>query len=403
MKATNRRNLFILVFALLVVMLGFGMVIPVFPFLIDKLGASGSALGILIATAALTEFLFGPIWGSISDRVGRKPILMIGMFGYALSMFAFGVATKLWVLLVFRALSGVLSSATMTTTMAYIGDSTSEKSRGGGMGILGAVGGAGTVIGPGIGGMLAGGSLSTPFFVSTLMALLSLLLIALLLPESLPAESRATQGQKLKLVRFHELWGALTGPIGFLLLIAFLATFGTSNFESIFGLYMLRKLDYGPEQVGGILTVVGAIALIGRGLLTGFVTSHWGEPAVIKTSLIVGAAGFILLLLADTYALVLVTTGIFTCSITFLRPSIHSLTSKRTTVGQGTSLGLSNSFVSLGRVIGPVFAGIIFDIHPNYPYISGALILCAVFFLSLIWIKDEGSSSVELETVKEKS
>jgi MFS family permease len=92
-------------------MLGFGMVIPVFPFLIDKLGASGSALGLLVATAALTEFLFGPIWGSISDRVGRKPILMIGMFGYALSMFAFGIATKLWMLLVFRALSGVLSSA----------------------------------------------------------------------------------------------------------------------------------------------------------------------------------------------------------------------------------------------------------------------------------------------------
>ena len=147
MKTTNRRNLFILVFALLVVMLGFGMVIPVFPFIIDKLGASGSALGILVATAALTEFLFGPIWGSISDRVGRKPILMIGMFGYALSMFVFGIATQLWMLLLFRALSGILSSATMTTTMAYIGDSTSEKSRGGGMGILGAIGGAGAVVG----------------------------------------------------------------------------------------------------------------------------------------------------------------------------------------------------------------------------------------------------------------
>jgi len=145
MKTTNRRNLFILVFSLLVVMLGFGMVIPVFPFLIDKLGASGSALGVLVATAALTEFLFGPIWGSISDRVGRKPILMIGMFGYALAMFLFGIADKLWMLLVFRALSGILSSATITTTMAYIGDSTSEKQRGGGMGILGAVAGAGTV------------------------------------------------------------------------------------------------------------------------------------------------------------------------------------------------------------------------------------------------------------------
>ena len=402
MKTTNRRNLLILVFALLVVMLGFGMVIPVFPFLIDKLGASGSALGVLVATAALTEFLFGPIWGSISDRVGRKPILMIGMFGYALSMFLFGITTRLWMLLVFRALSGILSSATITTTMAYIGDSTSEKARGGGMGILGAVAGAGTVIGPGMGGLLAGGSLSTPFFVSAFMAVLSLLLVAALLPESLPPKARSTTGQKIKLIRFDELWHALTGPIGLLLLIAFLATLGTSNFESIFGLYMLKKLDYGPEQVGGILTLVGAIALVGRGLLTGFVTEHWGEPTVIKTSLIVGAVGFILLLLADTYATVLLTTGIFTCSITFLRPSIHSLTSRRTTVGQGASMGLSNSFVSLGRVAGPIYAGIVFDLNPNYPYLSGALILCAVFIMSLVWIREAQSIPDELKLLEQK-
>src|SRR5512139_2271861 len=387
MKTTNRRNLFILAFSLLVVMLGFGMVIPVFPFLIEELGASGSALGLLVATAALTEFLFGPIWGSISDRVGRKPILMIGMFGYALAMFLFGIANQIGMLIAFRALSGVLSSATITTTMAYIGDSTSEKARGGGMGLLGAVAGAGTVIGPGIGGLLAGGSLKTPFFVSSALALLSVLLVAFLLPESLPRQARVTHGQKVKLVRFNELWRALTGPIGMLLLIAFLATFGTSNFEAIFGLYMLNKLDYGPEQVGGILTLVGAIALIGRGLLTGFVTDRWGEPTVIKTSLLVGALGFILLLLANTYVAVLFTTGIFTFSITFLRPSIHSLTSKRTNVGQGASMGLSNSFVSLGRVLGPLYAGIVFDINPNYPYISGALILFAVFIMSLVWVK----------------
>jgi DHA1 family multidrug resistance protein-like MFS transporter len=396
MKTTNRRNLFTLVFALLVVMLGFGMVIPVFPFLIDKLGASGSTLGILVATAALTEFLFGPIWGSVSDRVGRKPILMIGMFGFALAMFLFGIANQIWMLILFRALSGILSSATIATTMAYIGDSTSEKSRGGGMGILGAVAGAGAVIGPGIGGLLAGGSLSTPFFVSALAALLSLLLVALFLPESLPVEARAAQGQRIQLVRFKELWCALTGPIGLLLLIAFLATFGTSHFESVFGLYMLKKLNYGPEQVGGILTLVGSIALIGRGLLTGFVTSHWGESIVIKTSLIVGAIGFILLLLANTYALVLLTTGIFTCSITFLRPSIHSLTSKRTTVGQGASMGLSNSFVSLGRIVGPIVAGIIFDINPNFPYLAGAFILCAVFLISLTRIKEKQPSPLQV-------
>jgi MFS transporter, DHA1 family, multidrug resistance protein len=402
MKTTNRRNLVILVFALLVVMLGFGMVIPVFPFLITKLGASGSALGILVATAALTEFLFGPIWGSISDRIGRKPILMIGMFGYALSMFLFGIADQIWMLIAFRALSGILSSATIATTMAYIGDSTSEKARGGGMGILGAVGGAGTVIGPGIGGLLAGGSLTTPFFVSTALALLAVLLVALLLPESLPLEARSAPEQKLKLVRLDELWRALTGPIGLLLLVAFLATFGTSNFESVFGLYMLKKLDYGPEQVGGILTLVGAIALVGRGLLTGFVTEHWGEPTVIKTSLLVGAVGFILLLLANTYATVLLTTGLFTCSITFLRPSIHSLTSKRTTAGQGASMGLSNSFVSLGRVAGPIYAGIVFDLNPNFPYLSGALILCAVFIMSLVWVREAQLIPNRLKPLKQK-
>jgi MFS transporter, DHA1 family, multidrug resistance protein len=197
-------------------------------------------------------------------------------------------------LIAFRALSGVLSSATITTTMAYIGDSTSEKTRGGGMGLLGAVAGVGTVIGPGIGGLLAGGSLTRPFFVSSALALVSVVLVAFLLPESLSREVRGTQEQKIKLIRFDELWHALTGLIGMLLLIAFLATFGTSNFEAIFGLYMLNKLDYGPEQVGWILTLVGAIALI---------------------------------------------------------------------------------------------AGIVFDIHPNYPYISGALILFAVFIMNLIWVK----------------
>ncbi len=393
MQTTSRKNLVILSFALLVVMLGFGMVIPVFPFLIDELGASGSTLGLLVATAALTEFLFGPIWGSISDRVGRKPILMVGMFGYALSMFLFGLADQIWMLITFRAFSGVLSSATLSTTMAYIGDSTSEKARGGGMGLLGAVAGAGTVIGPGIGGLLAGDSLSTPFFVSAALALLSVFLVALLLPESLPLEARGTQEQKIKLIRFNELWRALTSPIGLLLLLAFLATFGTSNFEAVFGLYVLNKLDYGPEQVGGILTLIGTIALIGRGALTGVITGHWGELTVIKASLIVGAMGFILLLLANSYAAVLLTTGIFTLSITFLRPAIHSLTSKRTLVGQGASMGLSNSFVSLGRVVGPLYAGAIFDVNPNYPYLSGALILCAVFIFSLIWVKEIPSTT----------
>ena len=399
MNLTHRKNLYILAFTLVVVMLGFGMVIPIFPFFIQRLGASGSALGLLVAISALTEFLFGPLWGGISDQTGRKPILMIGMLGYGLSMLLFGLSTDLWMLFTSRALSGVLSSATMAAAMAYIGDSTPGKSRGGGMGLIGAAAGVGTIIGPGIGGLLAGESLSTPFFFAAGMSLVSLALIALLLPESLPRRARAERG-KAQVLPLRELGQAVGSgsPIRLLLLLAFLATFGTSNFESVFGLYMLVKLDYGPEHVGAILTMVGVVALLGRGVLTGVVTQRWGEAAVIRASLLAGSAGFVFLLLADQFATVLLATGLFVFATTFLRPSIHSLTSQRAQVGQGSAMGLSNAFVSLGRVAGPIWAGAIFDLNLSLPYASGAVIMLLLYFISRDWVTPAAAHGMPIAT-----
>lgn len=387
---SHRKNLIILSFTLVIVMLGFGMVVPIFPFYVQKLGAGGSALGLLVATAALTELLFGPFWGSVSDRVGRKPILMVGVFGYGLSLLLFGLSTQLWMLFASRALSGVLSAAALSTAMAYIGDSTTEKERGGGMGALGGAAGLGVILGPGLGGWLgAGGSLSLPFFAGAALSLIALLPIALLLPETLPPEARGRSGRKVGLVDLGGLWRAARGPLGGLLLLAFLGTVGTSNFESIFSLYAVQQLGYGPEQVGLVLTVVGIVAVIGRGLLTGLATGRWGEPRVIQAALLAGAVAFGLLLLARSYAAVLATSGLFVLITAFFRPAVHSLTSQRATVGQGAAMGLSNSFVSLGRVIGPLWAGAIFDVDPRLPYLSGAIILVLVFLASLVWLKTD--------------
>jgi len=393
-NTASRKNLLLLAFSLVVVMLGFGMVIPILPFYIEQFGAGGSAFGALVAIAALTEFLFGPFWGSLSDRTGRKPILMIGMLGYGLSMLLFGLSTELWMLFASRALSGVLSSATLSTAMAYIGDSTSKKERGGGMGILGASAGAGTIIGPGLGGLLAGESLSTPFFVGAGISVLSLTLIALLLPESLPRESRALAGKTVKFINFRELRQAITSPIGFLFFLALLATCGTSNFESIYSLYIVDKMKYTPEQVGAILTVVGVVALIGRGLLTGLFTRLWGEASVIKASLLMAALGFVFLLVAHNDLAVFLSTGFFVFATTFLRPSIHSLTSQRATVGQGAALGLSNAFVSLGRIAGSLYAGVLFDAGMDYPYYSGIVILLVCFILGMAFLQPARRESI---------
>jgi DHA1 family multidrug resistance protein-like MFS transporter len=379
----GNRSLWVLSFTLVVVMLGFGIVIPIFPFYIERMGAGGSELGILVAFSSLMEFVFAPLWGSVSDRVGRKPILIVGMLGYALSMLFLGLSTELWMLFAARGLGGILSSAALPTSMAYIGDSTREEDRGGGMGMLGSAMGLGVILGPGVGGWMAGGSLSTPFFLSSGLSLVALLLIVLLLPESLPRERRVAGAART--VQLGGLWRALRGPIGLLLFMAFLLSFGLTNFEAIFGLYALMKFGYGPERVGVILMVIGVVSTVGKGVLTGPSTRRFGEEKVIKFSLLAGSAGFLVLLMAETYVTILFATGFFILSKTLLRPAVLSLTSKRSTVGQGAAMGLSNSFMSLGRIAGPVWAGYSFDLDYSYPYISGSIILLAGFLLSLVW------------------
>lgn len=187
------RNLAILFFTMAVVMLGFGIIIPILPFYAENLGANGTALGVLMAIFSVMQFIFSPIWGGLSDRIGRKPVILIGVLGNALAQLFFGLSTSLWMLIAARALSGILSSATLPTTMAYISDSTSEKNRGGGMGIIGAAMGVGMILGPGIGGWAGSYSLSMPFYVAAALSTAALVLVWWVLPESLPAEKRSAK------------------------------------------------------------------------------------------------------------------------------------------------------------------------------------------------------------------
>jgi DHA1 family multidrug resistance protein-like MFS transporter len=268
--------------------------------------------------------------------------------------------------------------------MAYIGDSTSEEDRGSGIGMLGAAMGLGLIVGPGLGGWLGAASLATPFFISAGLALVALVLIFFLLPESLPAETRS--GGKVRTVQFSALWHALFSPIGILLALLFLVSFGLTNFESVFGLYAADELGYGPDRVGMILVVVGVASTLGKATLIGPLTRRWGEAVIIKASTLASSVGFLVLLLAHSYPTILMATGLFILSKTFLRTALLSLASRRTTGRQGVVMGLGNSFINLGRIVGPIWAGFIFDVNLNYPYLSGAAIMFVGFLISLAWV-----------------
>ena len=381
------RNTGILFFTLVVMMIGFGIIIPLLPFYVTDMGGSGISMGILMATFSLMQFLFSPLWGDLSDRYGRKPFLMLGILGNGISMIFMGFATELWMLFAARAFAGLLSSATMPTAMAYISDSTDEESRGGGMGVIGAAMGIGMVLGPGIGGVMSDISLSAPFFLAAGLSGLSLVFIWLLLPESLPEEKRLKNEKELQGPQIKAMWEALRSPVGFLFGLAFLLSFGLTNFEGVFGLYAGYKFEYDAKTVGMVLTVIGISSAIVQGMLTGPAISKWGDSAVIKTSLIASSFGFLLMLTATDLTTVMLTTGFFVMSNAMLRPSIASLISKRATQGQGIAMGLNNSFMSLGRIIGPIWAGTALDMNLSYPYITGAFIMAFGFIASLKFLQ----------------
>ena len=390
-------KLAVLFFTMVVVMLGFGIIIPIMPFYITQFGAGGSALGMLMAVFSLMQFLFSPIWGDLSDRFGRKNILLVGALGNALSMVIFGLAPNLTVMFISRALAGMLSSATMPAAMAYISDSTTERDRGQGMGVIGAAMGVGMVLGPGLGGWMGKISLSAPFFLAAALSLVAMLLMQIFLPETVSAEIRAAaRSTRIRGPQLGMIFKSLVGPLGFLLFLAFLVNFGLANFEGIFGLYTKERYGYGPTQVGTIMTVIGVISAIIQGALTGPVTRKLGEERVINLSLIGSALGFVLMLAARSYAAVLVTVGFFVFSNAMLRPAIASLTSKRVRGGQGMAMGLNNAYQSLGRVVGPLWAGFLIDVNLSLPYASAAVIMAVTFVMGIFWLR--ASAPVLAET-----
>jgi DHA1 family multidrug resistance protein-like MFS transporter len=184
--------------------------------------------------------------------------------------------------------------------MAFISDSTTREQRGGGMGVIGAAFGIGMVLGPGLGGWLASESLSLPFFIAGSLSLLAFFLIAAILPESLPEEKRTKVKGRFSSPQFHLMWTSLFGPLGFLLFMAFLLTFGLTNFEAIFGLYSAERYNYSPRLVGILFMVIGITSALFQGMLTGPLTRRWGEANVIRSSLIASAAGFVFLTQVNT-------------------------------------------------------------------------------------------------------
>ncbi len=391
MNKNNRRNLFILSFTLLVVMLGYGMAMPIMPFYIEHNGAGGTELGRLMSTYSLMQLIFAPIWGVLSDRHGRKPILAVGVLGYAITLLMFGLAQSFVMLFVARSLSGILSSATMPTAMAYIGDNTPQGEKSKGMGQLGAMVGLGVILGPLLGGLLSTDSLSLPFLIGSALAFIALLLVIFLLPESRPASLRRKEGapsnelSAAPRTRVLDIYlRTLLSPAGILLLLVFIMSFGMTNFQGMIGLYVVDKFAFNTRQVGTVWMVMGFIMIIAQGFLVGPLTKKLGDLILIRIGLLGGAIGFVLVALAVDYTTTLLALGFFILSLALIGPALNSYLSGFAGENQGTVMGMNSAANSLGRVVGPLWGGYLYDLNIEYPFFSGAVSLFVGLLVSLV-------------------
>ncbi|MDF2065671.1 MFS transporter [Bacillus sp. Cr_A10] len=386
-KKSNQYALYILMFNMFIAMAGIGLVIPVMPQYLETFGVAGQALGFIIASFALGQFLFSPLAGDLSDSLGRKKLIIVGLVIFSASQLWFGMATHEWMLYCARFVSGIGGAFLIPATMAFVADITSLEERGKGMGLLGASMSLGFMIGPAIGGFLANVSLTFPFYMAALAAILSAIVSFFILPDIKNAVSANPPEEKKRQDIFVQMKNSVKTPYFMMLIIIFVFSFGIANFQTTFSLYVDHKYNYTPQDIAVVLTVGGFIGVIVQTVVVDKLFKRFGEINVILINLVVAASALLLFFLVDAFWLVLTVASIFSTATTLIRPAVNTVVSKLAGHEQGFAAGMNNAYMSLGNMIGPALAGIFFDININFPFVIGSVILLFSWGLTLVWIK----------------
>lgn len=386
-KKTNNSALYILMFNMFIAMSGIGLVIPVMPQYLETFGVAGQALGFIIASFAFGQFLFSPLAGDLSDTLGRKKLIIVGLIIFSASQLWFGLATHEWMLYSARFISGIGGAFLVPATMAFVADITTLEERGKGMGFLGASMSLGFMIGPALGGFLAKVSLTFPFYMASIAAVIAAVVSVIILPDIKNAITETPPEPKKRENILTQMKNSLKTPYFMMLVIIFVFTFGIANFQTTFSLYVDHKYNYTPQDIAVVLTVGGFIGVIVQTLVVEKLFKRFGELNVILVNLVVAAIAFLLFFVVDGFALVLVVASIFSTATTLIRPAVNTVISKLAGNEQGFAAGMNNAYMSLGSMIGPALAGMFFDININYPFIVGSVILLASWAITLVWIK----------------
>lgn len=352
-------------------LLGFGIIIPILPLYAEDFGATPGMIGLLVATYSLAQFALAPVWGRLSDRFGRRPILLLTIAGSAVGSLILGLAGGLAMLFVGRIIDGA-SGASVSVARAVVADTSDASDRPRLMGLLGAAFGVGFVLGPLIGGLAALGGRSLPFFVAAALSTINLVVGWARITETrVPAIRPPTAGPR-----------SLPAPVRRLVALTFVSVVAFSAFEATFALLGQERLAMTPSSVAFAFAGVGVILVLTQAVLAGGLATRLGDAGSIRLGLIVNVVGFLLLSEAASAGVLASSLALLAFGQGLLVPVVSSAVAGAAgSYGSGAALGAHASAGGLARAVGPVIGGVLFGISTANPYRFAAVLVAAAILL----------------------
>jgi MFS family permease len=381
LRGSPSRGALALIFATIFLdLLGVGILVPVIPFLVRQFDSNALTVGLLALSFSAAQFVCSPALGVLSDRYGRRPVLLLSLVGTAVGYVLFGMAGSLLMLFLARLIDGA-TGGNISTAQAYIADITPPQDRAKNFGLVGAAFGLGFIIGPALGGLLAKISLSAPAYGAAALTLLTVGFSYFFLPETLRPEARRTAAigvadlnpftQGLRALQRSELLP--------LMLAVFILNFAFSGLQTNFAVYTADKLGMGPEANAAVFAYIGVIAVLMQSVVVRRLAKRYNDRRLATVGLGVMAVGFFTTAFAGTVPMLYLACTLTPVGSGLTTPTLTSMISKLVSSReQGWILGASQSFASLARIAGPVWAGLVYDkVSLGAPYWTGALCLLA--------------------------
>ncbi|CUS25451.1 multidrug transport protein [Paucilactobacillus oligofermentans DSM 15707 = LMG 22743] len=395
MKKQTKRAILVLLVSEFLVCLGISLVIPVMPFLKTSLHLTAFDMGVMTSLFALVQFVASPIVGRISDRIGRKKILVIGSLLYMLSEILFAVTNNLLMFDISRAVGGLSAAMYVPTSMALAADITTKRERAKVIGWLSAAFSAGLILGPGIGGILANISLKTPFWLSALLGLLGTLSLWAFLPSDKSMAMHEDDAPEEKHKSVNVFLKTMTVPMLVLFAMILVSAFGLQGFESIYSLYVNEVFKFTMSNIALVLTLNGIISIIIQVLFFDRLVVWFKEARIIRACFFFSIIGIAWIILAHSKWEVVIATLIVFTAYDILRPSITTLLTKMSTSDQGLINGMNMSLTSVGNVIGPLVSGALLDMNYHLPYLV-VIVFMIMSFVIAFFIKNVNSGEVKV-------